>query len=77
MRILNVAVERVGASRDDPNVVVARGRDVVSGWAITFVVPAGERDRVLRGVRAGTRPTVPVPEANALPWASVSGIVWE
>jgi hypothetical protein len=77
MRILNVAVEQIGSSRDNRNVLVARGRDVVSGWTIAFVVPAGDRDRVRRGVRAGERPTLAVPEVDALPWASVSGVEWE
>ncbi|HET9725239.1 MAG TPA: hypothetical protein VFR44_15550 [Actinomycetota bacterium] len=77
MRILNVAVERVGSSREGRNVLVARGRDIVTGWSISFVVPAGQRDRVLREIRAGRRPTVSVPEVDALPWASVSGIEWE
>ena len=77
MRILNVAVEQVGFSRDGRNVLVARGRDVVSGWAIGFVVPPAQRDKVVADVRAGRRPVVPVPEANALPWASVSRIDWE
>ena len=74
MRILNVTVERVGTSRDGRNLLVARGRDVVSGWTISFVVPAAQRNRVLTEVRGGRRPTFLVPEADALPWASVSGV---
>lgn len=77
MRILNVGVEQVGMSRDGQNVLVARGRDVVSGWAITFRVRAAERDRLLRDVREGRRPVVAVPEADALPWTAVSAIEWE
>jgi hypothetical protein len=77
MRILNITVEHVGTSRDGRNLLIARGRDVVSGWRISFVVPASQRDRVLSEVRAGRRPMIPVPEADALPWASVSGVDWE
>jgi hypothetical protein len=77
VRILNVAAEQAGSSRDRPNLVIARGRDVVTGWTIAFVVPAADRERVLAGVRAGRRPVVAVPEVNALPWTSVSGIEWE
>lgn len=77
MRILNIAVDRVGTSRDGRNLLIGRGRDIVTGWAISFVVPAGERDRVLREVRGGRRPKVLVPEVNALPWAPVSGVAWE
>ena len=77
MRILNVAVERVGTSQDGRNLLIARGRDVVAGWTISFVVPTGERDRVLREVRGGRRPMVSVPEVDALPWTSVSGVTWE
>ena len=77
MRILNVAVEQIGTSQDGRNLLVARGRDVLSGWRISFVVPPAERDHVLREVRAGRRPQVSVPEMNALPWASVSRVAWE
>lgn len=77
MRILNVGVEQVGFSRDGRDVLVARGRDVVSGWTIGFVVPAAQRDKVVADVRAGRRPVIPVPEVDALPWASVSDIDWE
>ena len=77
MRIMNVAVERVGTSRDGRNLLIARGRDVVSGWTISFVVPPGERDRVLGGVRGGRRPMISVPEADALPFSSVSAVEWE
>jgi hypothetical protein len=77
MRILNVTVEQVGTSRDGRNLLVARGRDVVSGWRISFVVPAGDRNRVLGEVRGGRRPMVSVPEADALPWAPVSDVDWE
>lgn len=77
MRILNIGVEQVGFSRDERNLLVARGRDVVSGWTIGFVVPVSERERVLRDVRADRRPVVAVPEVDALPWASVSAIDWE
>lgn len=77
MRILNVAVDRVGTSRDGRNLVIGRGRDVMTGWTISFVVPAGDRDRVVREVRGGGRPMISVPEVDALPWASVSGVAWE
>jgi hypothetical protein len=77
MRIMNVAVERVGTSQDGRNLLIGRGRDVVTGWTISFVVPAGERDRVLREVRGGRRPMLSVPEADALAFASVSGVAWE
>ena len=77
MRILNVAVERIGTSRDGRHLLVARGRDVVSGWTISFLVPAGEGDRVVREVRAGRRPMISVPEADALPFSSVSTVDWE
>jgi hypothetical protein len=77
MRILNIRVEQVGFTRDGRGMLVARGRDVVSGWGIGFVVPAAKRDKVLGDVRAGKRPVVAVPEANAMPWASVSAVDWE
>lgn len=77
MRIFNVAVDQVGSSRTRPNAVIARGRDVATGWTISFIVPAGERDRVLGEVRGGRRPMVSVPEVDALPWTSASGIEWE
>jgi hypothetical protein len=77
MRILNVSVERVGTSQDGRNLMIGRGRDVMTGWRISFVVPPGDRDRVLLEVRGGRRPTVLVPEVNALPWASVSAVAWE
>ena len=77
MRILNVTVEQVGTSRDGHRFLVARGRDVVSGWRISFVVPPGDRNRVLSEVRGGRRPMVSVPEANALPWAPVYAVDWE
>jgi hypothetical protein len=77
MRILNVSVERVGTSQDGRNLLIARGRDVMRGWTISFVVPAGDRARVLREVRGGRRPMVSVPEVDALPWASVSAVAWE
>jgi hypothetical protein len=77
VRIFNVAVDQVGSSRTRPNAVIARGRDVATGWTISFVVPIGERDRVLGEVRRGQRPMVSVPEVDALPWASASGIEWE
>ena len=77
MRILNVAVEQVGTSRDGRNLLVARGRDVVSGWRISFIVPPGDRDRIAAEVRGGRRPMISVPEANALLWASASGVDWE
>lgn len=77
MRILNVRVEQIGSSRDGRDVMVARGRDVVSGWEIAFVVSPGDRGRVLGEVRAGRRPVVAVPEVDALPWASVSALEWE
>jgi hypothetical protein len=77
MRILNIGVEQVGFSRDGRNALVARGRDVVTGWTISFVVPAGDRDRVLNEVSAGRRPVIAVPEVNALPWASVSAVEWQ
>jgi len=75
MRILNIGVDQVGHAADGR--LIARGRDVVSGWSISFVVPAANGDRVLEDVRAGRRPVLPVPEVDALPWASVSGIRWE
>jgi hypothetical protein len=77
MRIMNVAVERVGTSQDGRNLLVARGRDVVTGWTISFLVPTGERDRVLREVRGGRRPLISVPEMDALPFSSVSSVEWE
>lgn len=77
MRIMNLAVDRVGTSQDGRNLLIARGRDVVTGWTISFVVPPGERDRVLGEVRAGRRPMVSVPEADALPFSSVSAVAWE
>lgn len=77
MRILNVRVERVGSSRDGRDLMVARGRDVVSGWEIAFVVSPADRGRVLDDVRAGRRPVLAVPEVDALPWASVSSVAWE
>jgi hypothetical protein len=77
MRILNIGVEQVGFSRDGRNALVARGRDVVTGWTISFVVPAVDRNRVLNEVRAGRRPVIAVPEVDALPWTSVSAIEWQ
>ena len=77
MRILNVTVEQIGTSQDGRNLLIARGRDVLSGWRISFVVPPADRDRVLGEVRAGRRPRVSVPEMDALPWASVSRVAWE
>jgi hypothetical protein len=77
MRILNIGVEQVGFSRDGRNALVARGRDVVTGWTISFVVPAVDRDRVLNEVRAGRRPVIAVPEVDALPWTSVSAVEWQ
>ena len=44
MRILNIRVEQVGFTRDGRGMLVARGRDVVSGWGIGFVVPAAKHD---------------------------------
>ena len=73
----DVAVEQIGTSQDGRNLLIARGRDVLSGWRISFVVPPVDRDRVLNEVRAGRRPRVSVPEMNALPWASVSRVAWE
>jgi hypothetical protein len=75
VRILNIGVEQVGIASDGR--VIGRGEDVVSGWSIAFVVPPGQRDRVLADVRAGRRPVLPVPEFEALPWSSASGIEWE
>jgi hypothetical protein len=77
MRILNIGVEQVGFSRDGRNALVARGRDVVTGWTISFVVPAVDRNRVLNEVRAGRRPVIAVPEVDALPWTSVSAVEWQ
>ena len=77
MRILNVGVEQIGFSQDGRNALVARGREVVRGWPVAFIVPAAQRDRVLRDVREGRRPVVPVPEVDALPWAPASAIAWE
>jgi hypothetical protein len=77
MRIMNVAVERVGTSQDGRDLLIGRGRDVVTGWTISFVVPPAQRDRILREVRGGRRPMVSVPEVDALPFASVSGVAWE
>ncbi len=77
MRILNVGVEQVGFSQDGRNVLMGRGRDVVTGWTIAFVVPAADRARVLGDVRAGRRPVVAVPEVDAMPWASASRVQWE
>ena len=77
MRIMNVAVERIGTSRDGRNLLIARGRDVVTGWTISFVVPAGQRDRVLAEVRGGRRPMISVPEVDALPFSAVSAVEWE
>jgi hypothetical protein len=77
MRILNIGVEQVGFSRDGRNALVARGRDVVTGWTISFVVPAVDRVRVLNEVRAGRRPVIAVPEVDALPWTSVSAVEWQ
>jgi hypothetical protein len=77
MRILNVTVEQVGTSRDDRNLLMARGRDLVSGWRISFVVPPADRNRVLSEVKGGRRPMVSVPEANASPWAPVHDVAWE
>jgi hypothetical protein len=75
VRILNIGVDQIGRSAEGH--VIGRGRDVVSGWSICFVVPAGRRDQVVADVRGGRRPVVPVPEFEALPWASVSDIRWE
>jgi hypothetical protein len=77
MRIMNVAVERVGTSQDGRDLLIGRGRDVVTGWTISFVLPPAERDRVVAEVRAGQHPMVSVPEVDALPFASVSGVAWE
>ena len=74
---MNVAVERVGTSQDGRNLLIGRGRDVVTGWTISFIVPAAQRDRILREVRGGRRPTVAVPEVDALPFSSVSRVAWE
>jgi hypothetical protein len=77
MRILNVAVDRIGFSTDGRGVMVAQGRDVVSGWTLRFVVASAQRDRLLADVRAGRHPILPVPEVDAMPWSSVSGVAWE
>jgi hypothetical protein len=77
MRILTIRVEQIGFTQDGRNLLVARGRDVVSGWAIGFVVPAAQRDRIVRDIRAGGAPVVPVPEVDAIPWASVGPVDWE
>jgi hypothetical protein len=75
MRILNIAVEQVGSSPDGR--VIGRGRDIMTGWTISFVVPPADRDRILGEVRAGRRPAIGVPEVDALPWSSVSSVAWE
>ena len=75
MRILQIGVEQVGVASDGR--LIGRGKDVVSGWSISFVVPAEQKDRVLAEVRAGRRPVLPIPEFDALPWSSASGIQWE
>jgi hypothetical protein len=72
---MNVAVEEVGSTSDGR--WVGRGRDVVHGWVIAFVLPLAHRDRVVQDVRAGRRPVMVVPEVDALPWATVSAIRWE
>ena len=77
MRIFNIAVERIGKPRSAPYVVVGRGHDVVTRWRISFVGPVALRDRVVRDVRAGRRPIIAVPEANAMPWAGVGPVDWE
>jgi hypothetical protein len=77
MRILNMRVERIGTPRGARHVVVGRGRDVVTRWRISFVVPAAISGRVVSDVRAGRHPVIAVPEANAMPWAGVGPIDWE
>jgi len=72
---MNVAVEQIGSTSDGRQ--VARGKDVVSGWSIAFVLPAAQRDRVVADVRAGRRPVLAVPEVDALPWATASGVRWD
>jgi uncharacterized caspase-like protein len=77
MRILNIGVEQVGFTTDANHALVARGRDVVTGWRIAFLVPAGHGDRVLSDVHAGRRPIVAVPEVDAMPWTPVTAVEWE
>ena len=72
---MNIAVEQVGSTTDGRT--VGRGKDVVSGWSIAFVLPAAHRDRIVSEVRAGQRPVLAVPEVDALPWASASGVRWD
>ena len=77
MQIMSVRVERIGASQDGRNLLVARGQDVVHGWRVSFVVPAADGQRVLTEVRAGGHPVVRVPEYDALPWSGVLPVAWE
>ena len=77
MRILNLRVEQIGRSMDGRNLLVARGRDVVRGWAFAVLVPASEGDRVVDAVRTGSQPEMKVPEHLALPWAGVLPVDWE
>jgi hypothetical protein len=77
MRILNLRVEQIGRSMDGRNLLVARGRDVVRGWAFAVLVPATEGDRVVTQVRAGAWPEIKVPEHLALPWSGVLPVDWE
>ena len=58
------------------DLVLAGDNAIVIGLAAAGL-PAAQRNRVLAEVRTGRRPTVLVPEADALPWASVSGVDWE
>jgi hypothetical protein len=77
VRIINVAVEGIGASEDGRNLLMGRGRDAARGWQFAFVVPAAHADHVVTEVRAGRQPVIPVPEVDAIPWQSVPAIRWE
>ena len=77
MHIMSVRVDRIGASQDGRNLLVARGQEVVRGWRLSFVVPAAEGHRVITEVRAGRHPLVRVPEYDALPWSGVMPVAWE
>ena len=77
MRILNLRVEQIGRSMDGRNLLVARGHDVVRGWAFAVLVPASEGDRVVGAIRSGAQPEIKVPEHQALPWAGILPVDWE
>jgi hypothetical protein len=75
--VRSVEVVRLGFPSERDDTVVGEGQDIETRERVHFIVPPGQRLRVLAEAHAGRRSVLKLHSFDVVPWSDILGIEWD